>query len=408
MSIGGESPEREPPPQDEWSGKILAMKLLFSCILLISVAFSISLDFVKPSPEWRICEFGLCRGDQLPTKASYNPKTTNIREMTFALRRDPANALLWAQGGEILDNRGDEARADDYFRRAVELGPNITPVLMAAVNHDLIVNRMDDAFRCGSRILSLTPDFDTVLFDLYDTLGPPVPALLGPAIPAERRAASSWMRWLLNRGSEEELMASWAWVSKNHFADDDLAGRFVWQLYKRGSVREASEIWAQWLGANRGDYLSPDLLANRRFAMDPRISPFDWNLEPSPSVQTARNDGLEFVFSGAENVNFASMYQYPAVSPGAYRFSAVVESQDITTKQCPQFRIFNTQEPYGRVSAVTPSTCGTTPRHNVDAVFTVPPGVTTVTLRLERLPSDKIDNKISGTFKVHEVSLRRQ
>ena len=384
------------------------MKLFFSCILLISVAFSLALDFVKPSPGWLICDFGLCRGDQLPTRASYNPKTTSLREMTLALGRDPANAILWAQCGEVLDNHGDETRADDYFRRAVELGPNITPVLMAAVNHDLIVNRMDDAFRNGSRILSLTPDFDTVLFDLYDTLGPPVPALLGTAIPTERRAAASWMSWLLNHGSEEDLMASWAWVCKHNFADDGLAGKFVWQLYKRGSIGEASGIWAQWLGANRGDYLRPDLLANRRFAVEPRSSPFDWRLEPVPSVQITQNDGLEFVFSGTENVNFASMYQYPAVSPGAYRFSAVVESQDITTKQCPQFRIFNTQEPTGRVSAITPSTCGTTPRHSVEAVFTVPPGVTTVAVRVERLLSDKIDSKISGTFKVHEVSLRRQ
>ena len=120
-------------------------------------------------------------------------------------------------------------------------------------------------------------------------------------------------------------------------------------------------------------------------------------------MQVARNDGLEIVFSGTENVNFANMYQYPAVSPGADRFSAVVESQDITAKQCPQFCVFNTLEPYGRVSAITPSSYGTTPRHNVDVAFSVPPGVTTVAVRVERLPSDKIDNKIAGTFKIHEV-----
>lgn len=384
------------------------MKLFFSCILLISVAFSLSLDFVKPSPEWRICDFGLCRPDQLPTKASYNPKTTNLREMTFALRRDPANALIWAQCGEILDNHGDELRADAYFHRAVELGPNITPVLMDAVNHDLVVNQMDDAFKNGSRILSLTPDFDTVLFGLYDTLGPAVPTLLGTAIPPERRAAASWMNWLLNHGSEEELMASWSWVNGNHFADDVLAGKFVWQLWTRGSIREASEIWAQWLGPNRGDFLRPDLLANRRFAMEFRNSPFDWRVAVPPSVQTNRNDGLEFVFSGTENVNFGSMDQFPPVSAGTYRFSAEVESKDITTKQCPQFHIYNAQEPAGRVSVVTPGVCGTTPRHTVDALVTVPPGVTTVAVRLERLLSDRIDNKISGTFKVYEVSLRRQ
>jgi hypothetical protein len=384
------------------------MKLLFSCILLISVVFSISLDFVKPSPEWRICDFGLCRPDQLPTKAAYNPKTTTLREMTFALRRDPANALIWAQCGEILDNHGDELRADAYFRRAVELGPNITPVLMDAVNHDLVVNRMDDAFKMGSRILSLTPDFDTVLFGLYDTLGPEVRTLLGTGIPTERRPAAAWMSWLLNHGSEEELMVSWNWLRKNGFGDDDLAGKFAWQLWTRGSVREASEIWAEWLGAERADYLRPDLLANRRFATEFRNSPFDWKLTAVPSVQATRNDGLAFAFSGTENVNFLSMYQLPAVSPGAYRFSAEVESKDITTKQCPQFRIYNAQEPSGRVVAVTPSSCGTTPRHTVDVLFTVPPGVTTLAVRLERLRSDRIDNKISGTFKVYEVSLRRQ
>jgi hypothetical protein len=384
------------------------MKLLFSWILLISVAFSLSLDFVKPSPEWQICDLGLCRPDQLPTKASYNPKTTALREMTLALRRDPANALIWAQCGVILENHGDETGADAYFRRAVELGPNITPVLLDAVNHDLVVNHMDDALKIGSRILSLTPDFDTVLFGLYDTLGPEVPILLGTAIPTERRAAVAWMTWLLNHGSEEELMASWVWVRKNRFVDDALAGKFVWQLWMRGSIREASEIWAEWLGAERGDYLRPDLLANRRFAMDFRNSPFDWKVAEAPSVQTTRRDGVEFVFSGTENVNLTTLLQYPAVSPGTYRFSADVESKDITTKQCPCFRIYNAQEPAGRVSMVTPGICGTTPRHTIDAAFTVPPGVTTVAIRLERLLSDRIDNKIAGTLNVYEVSLRRQ
>ena len=384
------------------------MKLVATCILLITVAFSITLDFAKPTPESRICDFGLCRSDQLPTKASYNPQTTSIREMTLALKRDPANALIWAQCGEILDNHGDETRADAYFRKAVELGPNVTPVLMDAVNHDLVVNQMEEAFRNGSRILSLTPDFDSVLFGLYDALGPEVSALLGTAIPTERRAANSWMRWLLNHGSETELLDSWNWVARNKFADDDLAGKLTWQLWMRGSTREAAGIWADWMGADRGDYLNPELIANRHFAKDFQNSPFDWKLEQVPSVQATRNDGIEFVFSGTENVSFAHLSQFPPVAPGRYRFSAVVESNGITTKQCPKFHIYNAQEPAGRVDAATPEVCGTTPRHTIAAAFTVPPGVNTVAVRLERQRSDRIDNRIEGSFKVHEVSLRRQ
>ena len=384
------------------------MKLVLSCILLILVTFSLVLDFSRPSPEWTICAFGPCRVDQLPTKTSYNPKTTSLREMTLALRRDPANPMLWAQCGEILDNRGDESGADVYFQRAVELGPNITPVLMDAVNHDLIVNRMDRAFKSGSRILSLTPDFDSVVFALYDALGPPVPTLLGTAIPTERRAAAAWMRWLLNHGSEEDLLVSWKWIYKNQFGDENLAGMFAWQLWRRGSTKEASEVWAEWLGKDRGDYLRPDLLANRKFTSEFRESPFDWRLDPFASVKATRNDGLEFAFAGTENVNFMSMYQLPAISAGSYKFTAIVESRDLTTKQCPQFRIYNPQEPQGRVNVATAPICGTTPRHSVEADFTVPPGVTAVAVRVERLLSDKIDNKISGTLKIHEVSLRRK
>jgi hypothetical protein len=395
-------------PEIKTSDETIVMKLLLSCVLLISVSFSLALDFVRPSPEWRICAFGLCRTDQLSSKTPYTSKSSGIQETILAMRRDPANPMLWVRCGEILDYRGDGAGADAYFRRALELGPNITPILMGAVHHDLIVNRMDRAFQSGSRILSLTPDFDSVLFGLYDALGPPVPTLLGTAIPADRRAANAWMRWLLNHGSEDDLMVTWNWICKNRFADDKLAGMFVWQLWRQGSAREASEVWAEWLGKDRGDYLRPDLLANRRFDSDFRDSPFDWRLEPFPSVKSARNDGLEFTFSGTENVNFASMAQFPAVSAGAYRFSAIVESQDLTTKQCPRFLIYNPDPPYGRVYAATPAICGTTPRHSVEVAFTVPPGINSVVVRVERQPSDRIDNKISGTLKIHEVSLRRQ
>ena len=384
-----------------------AVKLCLSIILMISAGLSLALDFAAPSSDWVCCRFGFCRTDQLHAASSYKPEQPAPSALRLALRLDPANPYRWAEYGIALDERGDYLGAQPFFSRATELGSNTPPVLMVAANHYLLANQPGRALALGRRVLSLTADFDDLLFATYSQLGRPPQDFLGTAIPAARRPAAAWLRWLIPRAPEPDLLATWHWLRERGFADDAVTASLAQELCRRCACRHGVQLWAEWLGPQRGDYLRPELLFNRRFNALPRPSPFDWTIEPAPSVEISRQDGLQLTFDGTENLSYRGPRQMAALAPGLYRFSAVVESKALTTNRGLGFHIYDSMVP-SRLNAATQIVSGTTPRHTVEVVFKVTAPDCGVIVQLERHPSEKFDNKIAGSFTIHEVSLRPQ
>jgi hypothetical protein len=382
-----------------------AVKLCLSIILMISAGLSLALDFVPPSSDWVCCRFGFCRTDQLHAAPSYKPAQPAPSDLKLALRLDSANPYRWAEYGIALDDQGDHPGAQPFFNRATELGPDTPPVLMVAANHYLIDNQPDRALELGRRVLFLTADFDELLFATYSQLGRPPQDLLGKAIPAARRPATAWLKWLIPRAPEPDLVTTWRWLRERGFADDAVTGSLVQELWNRRSCRQGAQLWAEWLGSQRGDYLRPELLSNRRFAALPRPSPFDWTIEPAPSLVIARPDNRQWTFDGSKNPSYGGLRQMASVAPGLYRFSAVVESKQLTTNQGLSFHVYNSAVP-PRPIATMPIVLGTTPRHTVELVFKVSSPACGVVIQLERHSSEKFDNKIAGSFTIHEVSLR--
>jgi len=385
----------------------LAVKLCLSIILMISAGLSLGLNFVAPASDWACCLIGMCRPDQLQAEGSYKSKEQSLGVLQGALRLDSANPYRWAEYGIALDERGARPAAHKFFDRAAELGSNTPPVLMVAANHYLLDSQPDRALELSKRVLSLTGEFDELLFATYGQLGRPLRDFLGTAIPVEKRPATAWLQWLIPRAPESDLIETWSWLRAHGCADDAIAGSLTEELWKRHSCRNAAELWGDWLGSERGDYLRPELLTNGRFSAAPRPGPFDWTIEPNPAVELSIQNGLQLTFNGGENLDYKNIRQRAAVAPGTYRFSAVVESKELTTNQGLSFRIYDALSAT-RLDVATPMVLGTTPRHVVEVEFTVKAPVCGVVIQLERRASEKFDNKISGSFTIHEVSFRPQ
>jgi hypothetical protein len=380
------------------------MRTLFVIVSLAITAVSITLDYAQldSRADSRLCRAGLCRYDQV--FSAMNADGMGLGNVSALLNLDPSNPLVWCSYAEQLSAAGHLPEAASAFEQAVSLGPGMSPVLMRSANFDFAQGRLDHGFAMTSQILRQTDAFDQVLFSYLTHSGLTVSRFAGIAVPAEPRAARSWFSWLRGAGSDADLGELWSWMRQNRLLDQKSALEFAWTFWQRKAFTTAQDVWADWLGPLRGDYLHPQRLANLRFQNAPDGSPFDWTLTPAAGVAMQRNDGLEIRFSGTENIAFANVRQFTTVSSGRYRFSAQISAEDLTTDQGPFFHIFDPVNP-NRLNVESSPAKGTVARSWITLNVSVPLGTQAVQIQIERRPSQKFDNKIAGALRVYQVSL---
>jgi hypothetical protein len=78
-----------------------------------------------------------------------------------------------------------------------------------------------------------------------------------------------------------------------------------------------------------------------------------------------------------------------------------------TTDQRPFFRIFDPGDP-GHLSVETGAVEETAAKSRIGVEFTVTGAAEPVAVELNRRPSERFDNRISGTLHVYQVSLVRE
>lgn len=378
------------------------IRAIIALASLLIALFAIIQDLSPSVPLSWLCLNGGCRFDQIYT--GLDAASASADDVRTLVLTDPSNPMAWCTYAEVLSLRGEIDKAAAAIDHAITLGPGMTPVWMRAANFDFTHGRRDRGFVDSARVLSQTSGFDEILFSYLTASGVPVSQLLGSAVPALARSARSWLVWIRAHGSERDLAATWSWMREKGLADEESAVGLARTLWERKAYRTAQDVWVEWLEERREDYLRPQRIANRRFATAPTASPFDWRLDPVPSVEVERKNGLELHFLGSENVEFAQLHQFTAVTPGRYRFSAEIQAEDITTDERPFWRIVGVDD-LSHLVVETPSIKGSVPRSLVSVEFSVPTGTHALDIQLRRRPSLRFDNKIAGTLRIYEVSL---
>jgi hypothetical protein len=329
-----------------------------------------------------------------------------------ALRRDMASPYRWCDLGEALLEAGQTEQARYCFQRGVELGPHSPQTLLRAANFHFRIGEEQKALPYTSRVLGMTADYDAAVFGSYSRMGVSIEEVLARGIPADRRAAQSFFRYVLGQGGLREARAAWEWMGAHSFADDRLADQYAAVLVRLGEYQAAVGMWGAQVGPHKEGYPVSNSVYNGSFEREPAGTTFDWRIAPSQSVHAERDAAvassgrwsLRIRFEGKENVAYSHVSQRVVVKPGAYRFEAELRASEITTDQGVGFRIVD-REDARRLDVRTERLRGTTDWRRVELRFRAPERTKLVEIQVVREPSLKFDNKISGTVWIDEVVL---
>jgi hypothetical protein len=253
-----------------------------------------------------------------------------------------------------------------------------------------------------------------VVFSYYGLMGLPVREILEYGIPAERKVAQSYFRYLLEAASERDLGEAWRWVTARSFADDALAGQYVEALLGRKKYEEAAAGWKQSLGGRAAGYRQSSYLYNGNFEDEPTGSVFDWRLSPAEgvtleldgSVSHAGRRSLRVELGGKANLSYGGVAQRTVVRAGTYRLRAYAKTEGLSTDRGLALRVFDVDSP-GRLDVRTEELTGTSEWKPLELTFTAGQGIQLIEVQLSREPSLKFDNKIRGTLWLDGVRLER-
>ena len=368
----------------------------------------------NPRAERLFCRIGICDTEAVLAagqsgNAAAPPPAADAREF---LRRDPASPHRWADLAESLMVASQVDLARYCFARAVDLGPNIPPVLWRAAVFYASQGETRKALQNSSRLLRKSTLDDRAVFDWYTDRSLPFEEILQYGIPPDPRSTRAYVRYLIGSGNISGSVRAWNLALARRFADDELARDFLNFLMQHKAYEQAAGSWAAYLGPRRNGYRESNWLFNGDFEIPASISPFDWQIEPHPEVDVLRDEevahsgsrSLRIHFRGGWNLNYANIRQITVVPPGWYRFEAYVRTEDLTTDQGIGFRIFDAENA-SRLDVRTEQLKGTHEWTRIERKFLVPQEAGLLQVEVVRPQSGRIDNQIRGTAWIDSVKL---
>ena len=366
-----------------------------------------------------LCRFLLCANEPLVEQARQQMASVEgeaaqkaVVTLKLVLQRDPQNPYRWADLGEAFLEAGQDENARYCFDQVPALAPDSADLLLRSANFRFQIGETAKALPITARILTLTADYDALIFSEYARLVDHVEDVLRYGLPDDRRAAQSWLRFLIQGGRVDDAQRTWEWAVERGYADDALAGAYARFLIEQSHPDLAASAWFRHLGTRSGEYRKSTYLFNGDFGSEPNPSPFDWNLAPTQGVEVARDCttsrsgkcSLRIEFAGTQNLDLVAASQVAFVTPGVYRFRAWIRTEGLTTDQGIRFRIFDADST-ARLDATFENFTGSNAWSSVGHDLVVPSATRLLQVQVIRQRSMRFDNKIGGTAWIGELRL---
>ena len=268
-------------------------------------------------------------------------------------------------------------------------------------------------------VLAGTPRYNQAIFDIAWKASGNGAQILDEVIPRELSAELAYLHYLVPLDRLTEAQAVWKRLVSGPVTFSPLeAADFINRLIETHHPVEAFDVWTDLRQKVLMDAdLAPqgaNLVVNGSFEGEIENVGFGWRVAPSNDLRVWR-DSAEFhspgfslavEFLGKENLDFHHVFQYVLVEPGkTYNLDAFLKTQGITTNSGPRLEVRDAYDPAALnklTDDLKEDSLGWT---HQSLAFTSGPRTQLLVVGLARIPSEKLDNQISGRVWLDDVRL---
>ena len=427
------APEKEPSMRVSLCR--INARLLFSLAVLLFAAM-----FILPVGKlWLADRYG---------------RSTDPRNWARAARLEPRNPAYWHQLGVYEEwdvARGNLSRASDHLKRAAALDPWSDANWMDLANIDEALGNTKAAtadyrqaewaypaspqvsWQFGSfllrqkdflgasvylrRALAEGSELTLPILALCTRTGQPVSSVFRDILPAQNEYYLIALNYFISQNNADAALESWhRLLTLETPLPMSASFPLLDEMIHTGRIRQALRVWQQALCKSNWPVDSAQnasLVFNGGFERNILDGGFDWRVVPTPgvtferdpSVAHAGKQAMRMTFDGSSNLDFQNFYELVPIEPGRqYHFSAYLRTRAITTDSGMGFVVFDPLHDSAPQSS-TSTLIGTHPWTLLEADLSTAPGTNLIEIALRRKPSEKFDNKISGTVWVDDVTL---
>ena len=344
----------------------------------------------------------------LPLAISYYRRAISI---------NPGSSLYWMDLAGAYETSGNVSEAEQDFRKAREVYPISAEAAWRFGNFLLRQGRTSEAFRQIHDAIAADPKLTALAVSRCWSRTRDIGEILKTVLPDKPDQNWGATRFFVEAREPVAAMAVWRRiVSRRTSFPVAQAFPLLDMLIQTGQADDAQTVWKQALMA-AGLPANPDsrgsLVWNGGFEHELLDGGFDWRVVPVTGAKMSWDEhivhsgrrSLRIDFNGTANVDFHNVRQYVPVQPATrYRFRASLRSEQLTTDSGMHFEIRDVSRP-GNPPRLTPNVLGTQAWIEEAMEIETGPDTRILELVLQRVPSEKLANKIQGTAWIDDVAL---
>jgi tetratricopeptide (TPR) repeat protein len=334
-----------------------------------------------------------------------------------SLSFDPHSADTYIDLATAYEGLDDIADARDNFLKAKKAYPLSAEVSWRVGNFYLRQGELDLAFAQIRESVKADPIRGAEAFSRCLRVEPNIKTVLALALPENPDVYLDIIRGLSGEGRTSDALIVWdRLAAMNPSFSLGQSYPLIDALRAKREIADATRVWKQAVYfAGMGEVGDPtgSVLWNGGFESPFRNSGYAWffsdnmrsvQIQLDPRERHSGAQSLRLTFDGKSDINFAEVCHIVPVTPlGLYKFSAWIQTRDLTTDQGLRFRIQSMG--VGGAPLYTPEVHGTQPWTEVEIPWSADAGANEAQVCIVRLPSDQPDNRIRGAAWVDDVSL---